>query len=153
MSNPRVPRFEGLEYSRLSNRIGYEASRTLAKHIPFISDPPQPDYCSPGNYAVCVDPHDPLHHIVEDHGREFSVRVPTMLLLKPEFNLPAWYQRCLEKAERDLLQRLSGPIEYEFLTRFFYGDPVDDFERELDQMVQFSEHHLHLAYGNLVWEE
>ncbi|KAJ3769927.1 hypothetical protein FB446DRAFT_705819 [Lentinula raphanica] len=111
VSGEGFPRFKDLEYARIGNRLGYEASCKLARHVPFIPDTPRQEYSSRDNYTVSVDPRDHTHYIIDDIEREFSVRIPTTLLLNPEFNLPAWYRKRLETAERHLLQRLKGPIE------------------------------------------
>ncbi|KAJ3808538.1 hypothetical protein F5876DRAFT_67184 [Lentinula aff. lateritia] len=129
-----LPAFEDMDYQRLGNILGIKARNSLARHIPFIPEVMNPGYSSHNNYSVYRDPEDPLRYVIVDDGRNFKTQVSAMLLMTPQFNLPAWYNKRLEKARNDLMRQLQGPVEFEFLPHLF-GEPGNDFDHQLDSLA------------------
>uniref|UniRef100_A0A0W0GB85 Putative polyprotein n=1 Tax=Moniliophthora roreri TaxID=221103 RepID=A0A0W0GB85_MONRR len=58
----------------------------------------------------------------------------------------------VKRAEKELEEHLWGPVDCEFLPRFF-GEPRDDYTESLDREVDLYDNFLHLYMGNLKWEE
>ncbi|KAJ3804935.1 hypothetical protein F5876DRAFT_70220 [Lentinula aff. lateritia] len=147
----------GFTPGELWNEIGHLLETTprnkLARPIPFILAIEVPGYSSRDNYSVHIDPGGSSQFIIADEGRDFETRISVNLLIRPQFDLPTWYRKHLENVANELLQCLQGPVKCEFLPQLSFGTPTDEFELKLDQLVGFSDHYLHLLFGNLSWEE
>jgi hypothetical protein len=100
------PEFEDMDFPRMGDVFAVAARNTLARHVPYIPEVDDPGYTSRQNYYVYRHPHNPAMYVIEDEGREFKTMVAIHLLANPNFNLPSWYVKRLERAECDLLSRL-----------------------------------------------
>ncbi|KAJ8089808.1 hypothetical protein PM082_018384 [Marasmius tenuissimus] len=140
--------FEEMDYPRIGDVLAKDAKQKLTKWVPYDSGT---DVAREDWYNVYQDPRNPKQYVIEDNVREFEVNVPTKLLLNSNFNLPSWFQKRLDRARRELEGWFRGPATYKCLSRLIY-EPSDEFQGELDTLVDWSDNYLHLLCGNLRWE-
>ncbi|KAL0060402.1 hypothetical protein AAF712_012817 [Marasmius tenuissimus] len=145
----QLPRWEGMDYERMGKVLAIEAKKTLTRHVPYDSECHLQDF---EWYSVYLNAYNKKEYVVVDNVSDFWTCVPVKQLLNPNFDLPNWFRRAGEKAKRDLERRLQGPVEYEHLSGVF-GEISSTFTKELDDLVDLNDNFLHLAGGNLQWEE
>ncbi|KAK0474902.1 hypothetical protein IW261DRAFT_1648893 [Armillaria novae-zelandiae] len=113
-----IPTFENMDYPRMGHPLATAARKSLTKHVPFIKD--SENLGDDVQYYIYPHPGKSARkYMIEDIHRNFKTSVPIKYLMNPNFDLPSWYQKKLDQAYEKLLQQLRGPVEYEFLTRFF----------------------------------
>ncbi|KAK7461818.1 hypothetical protein VKT23_008249 [Stygiomarasmius scandens] len=140
---------EGVNFPVMGDFLAEMAKETLTTWVPLDSEVNLPRDIW---YNVYQNPRDNFEYIIEDVYREFEVAISRHNLLNPYFNLPDWYRKRFQTARKQLLQKLSGPVEFEFLGRLF-SYPETDFEKEVDRWSEYSDGYLHLLFDNLQWEE
>ncbi|PBL04607.1 hypothetical protein ARMGADRAFT_1071043 [Armillaria gallica] len=126
--------FVNMDYSRMGHPLATTICESLTCWVPFVRDASNDE-----DVAYIVYPGHCHEYIIEDVYREFKTSISMDLLINPNFDLPSWYQKHLEKSQDELLEKLQGPAEYEWLSRFLAGFTpshlLTPFEQELDQLV------------------
>ncbi|THU77148.1 hypothetical protein K435DRAFT_576666, partial [Dendrothele bispora CBS 962.96] len=126
--------------------IGLAATYVLNHFAPYPGD--ELRWGSETSHRFVVFKKDDDHYAIDDDAyREFTVRIPRRLLLNRYFNLPDWYNKHIKRLSSELANRLRGNVEYEFLSRLF-KDPENEFEKDSDRLVEYTDAYLHLLGGN-----